>query len=206
MSISFVSQGEQINNYSFNAGTLAEALEQLTRLGPRDGDGHHAAGCDMRAGIMEGLQTGIVPGSVVQVQAIGWNGNAEITQAAFRYGFVFTFPDWANIGSLSQPIQSEWQRYKGCLWVHERGHVQTAMTVLRRYLKQFQDLRINGTGANRQTAEEAAQRELRIQVQAVYDLLAYENQQENNRYDQRTRHGRIQGAQLRTRAPRGSRY
>ena len=206
MTISLVSEGEQINYYTFTAGSLQEALRRMAQLGDRDGDGNHSASIDVRANILHNLQTGIVPGSTTQIQGMGWTATALITQGSLRYGFIYRFPNWSNIGSLSRPIQSEWQRYTRCLWNHERGHARAAMPVFRQYLRRFQELRIASMGASSREAEEAAQRELRAQVTDVYNLLAHDNQETIRRYDIRTRHGRNQGAQLRTSIPRGSRH
>jgi len=205
MAVNFASLGERTSYYRFSASTLARALQQMTRLGPSDGDGHHAADCDMRADIMQGLQTGIVSGTTQQSPEMGWMATALISQASFRYGFVFRFPDWTNIARLTGPVRAEWARYTSCLWAHERGHVTTAMTVLRQFLAEFQNLRIAGSGASAQAAEADAQSNLRTQVSEVFDRLAFRNQQASDRYDARTRHGRTQGAQLRTTLRRGSR-
>ncbi len=206
MSVTLVSLGERTDPYTFTARTLAEALRELMRRGPRDGDGHHAAYFDARADILNGLQTGIAPGSVTQIPGMGWTATAEISSASLRYGFVFRFPQWSNVGSLSRPVQAEWRRYTRCLWVHERGHVRAAMPVLRRYLRQFQGLRIASTGPSGQQAEAAAQQELRGQVNEVYRLMSHDVQQASDRYDRTTRHGRTQGARLRTEPIRGSRH
>jgi len=206
MAVTFVSLGQSTSYYRFSAPTLAGALQRMTTLGPSDGDGHHAADCDMRADIMHGLQTGIVPGSTVHSPEIGWMSTAEISQASLRYGFVFRFPDWTNVARLTTPVQTEWARYTSCLWVHEQGHVATAMTVLQQFLTEYQNLRIGGAGSSAQAAEANAQRTLRTQVSEVFNRLAFRNQQASDRYDARTRHGRTQGAQLRTNLRRGSRH
>lgn len=211
MSITLSFLGEETRNYSFTARSLEEALQQIQRLGPRDGDGHHAASCDIRAGVLlPDLEISTVPGSVMEVPnvpvAMRWSATARITQATLGYKVIFLFPQWANVGSFPRPVQNEWERYTQRLLTHERGHVQAAMPVLRRYLQQYQDLRIGGAGQTRQAAEEAAGRDLRVQIPEVFRLFAHETQQASDRYDQRTHHGRTQGAQLRTSPPRGSRH
>ena len=81
---------------------------------------------------------------------------------------------------------------------HERGHAREAMPILQRYQQQFQNLRIAQMGPSAREAEEAAQRELRSQVGEVFNLLRHDTEESITRYDRRTRHGRNQGAQLRT--------
>jgi len=211
MSVTLVALGDQTNNYSFSAASLAAALQQMTRLGPSDGDGHHAAACDIQAMVLlQGLQIGIAAGSAREAAGAPaeyrWSATAQITQASLGYKAIFLFPRWTNVSSLSRPIQNEWQRYTGPLWQHERGHVRVAIPVLRRYIGQFERLRIAGAGRTRQAAEEAATRDFRAQIPEVFRLLGRDTQQAGNSYDRRTRHGRTQGAQLRTRPPRGSRH
>lgn len=211
MAITLSSLGETTRNYSFTAASLEEAVQQMSRLGPRDGDGHHSASCDIQAAIsLQNLQISIIPGSVVEVPevppAIRWIASAAITQATLEYRVIFLFPQWTNVGTLSRPVQSEWQRYTRALWTHERGHIRAAMPALRRYARYYQELRVPGTGPTRRAAEEAAPRECRSQISSVFGVFAHETQQASDAYDRRTRHGRTQGAQLRTRAARGSRH
>ena len=211
MGIILSSLGEVTRHYTFTARSLEEALQQMQRLGPRDGDGHHAASCDIQAGVLlPDLDISTIPGSAVEVPNVPaemrWSASAQITQATLGYKVILLFPQWVNVESLSRPVQNEWRRYSQCLLAHERGHVRVAMPVLRRYLRQYQDLRIGGAGRTRQAAEETARRDLRGQIPDVFRLFAHDTQQASDRYDQRTRHGRTQGAQLRTNPPRGSRH
>jgi predicted secreted Zn-dependent protease len=205
MSVNFVSLGESTNHYTFTAATLRAALQEMTRRGPRDGDGHHAASIAVRADIMRDLQTTVVSGETQHVPEVGWVATATIRSANFRYGFVFRFPRWSNVTSLSRAIQAEWTRYTQRLWVHERGHVTAAMPVLRDFLRRFQALRIGGTGTSAQAAESNAQANLRSQAQEVYNMLAFRTQEASDRYDRATRHGRTQGARLRVGSRSGSR-
>lgn len=211
MAITISSLGEVIRHYSFTAGSLEEALQQMQRLGPHDGDGHHAASCDIQAGVsLQDLEISIIPDSAVEVPNVPaemrWSASARITQATLEYRVIFRFPQWSNVESLSNPVQNEWRRYMQRLIRHERGHVQVAMPVLRRYLQQYEELVIGGAGRTRQTAGETARRDLRGQIPAVFSLFAHDTQQASDRYDQRNRHGRSQGAQLRTNPARGSRH
>jgi len=211
MGINLSSLGEVIRHYSFTAGSLEDALQQMQRLGPQDGDGHHAASCDIQAGVLlPDLEISIIPGSSVEVPNVPaemrWSASARITQATLGYSVNFLFPQWSNVEGLSHPVQNEWQRYIRCLLSHERGHLRVAMPVLRRYLSYYQDLSTAGAGRTRLAAEETARRDLRNQIPAVFSLFAHDTQQASDLYDQRTRHGRTQGAQLRTNPARGSRH
>src|SRR4030043_1381277 len=100
MTVSLVSEGEQINYYTFTAGSLQEALRRMAQLGDRDGDGNHSASIDVRANILHNLQTGIVPGSTTQIQGIGWTATALITQGPLGYGVLYRFPNWGKKGRV----------------------------------------------------------------------------------------------------------
>jgi hypothetical protein len=206
MTVKLVFLGEQTNYYTFTAESLQEALQKMRQLGDRDGDGNHAASIDIRADIFQNLQTGIVPGSTYQIQGMGWTATALITQGSLYYGFVYRFPYWSNVESLSKPIQSEWQRYTKCLWIHERGHADEAIPIFQRYQKQFQNLRIAQMGSSDKEAEEAAQKELRVQVREIFNLLSYEIKKSIISYDDKTCHGRTQGAKLKTSIQKGSKH
>ena len=145
-------------------------------------------------------------GSSRQHPGEGFTATAHISVGILRYGFIFRFPKWTNVGTLSKPVQTEWNRYLRCLWVHERGHVQVTMPVLKKYLKEFQELRVVGLGSNIEKAEAAAREALLRKVQKFYQDLKTETQAESDMYDVVTRHGRTQGAELKNLPPRGSRH
>jgi len=169
-------------------------LGEMTRLGPRDPEGHHAASCEMRADILNGLHPSIVSNSTGE--APGWIATGQIGVGTLSFGFVLRFPQWSNIDSLSGPIRSEWDRFIRSLWIHERGHTDVTMSILGRFKEQFEALRVAAGGASAQAAMDEAESELRRQVKAVYDRLAFENQKASDLYDHEKRHGRTQGARL----------
>ncbi len=206
MSVTLISLGEETKYYSFAAKSLEEAKKKMKQLGPKDGDGDHSASCTVKADIMKDLKPGIVPGSVKQQAGIGYLASAKISQAKFRYGFIYMVPKWTNVGSLSKPVRTEWQRYLKALWTHERGHATAAMPVIRKFQKDFEKLVIAGVGTSSKAAEDTAKNELKAQAKSMYDLLADATDKAGKKYDTKTRHGRTQGAKLKTRPPRGSRH
>ena len=206
MAVTLVHIADSTSYYSFTAQSLTDAQGAMSRLGPRDGDGHHAASCDVQADIMQGLQTGIVAGSTVRIAELGvWTATAHITQAQLRYRAVYRYPQWTNVARLARYVRNEWQRFMRCLRLHERGHLTAVMPALRRSLRQFQGLRIAATGASGSAAEAAAQRDLRVQAQDLSAQLQFNGLRASRTYDRRTRHGRSQGARLRTGSRRRSR-
>ena len=207
MAITLVHLGNRTSYYSFAAANLTDAQSAMNRLGPRDGDGHHAASCDVQADIMTGLQTAVVSGSAQRIAQLGsWTATARISQGQLGYRAVYRYPRWTNIARLPRYVRAEWQRFMRCLRTHERGHVSAMMPLLREYLRTYRSLRIAGSGPTAAEAEAAAQRELRTQVQSLYDQLRFRGGQASQTYDRRTRHGRSQGARLRTGTRRGSRH
>jgi hypothetical protein len=207
MAVRFESLGERTDHYSFTARSLQEARQKMAMNGPRDNKGQpHFATCESKAEILHGLTSGIVSGSTMQQPGEGCTATACIKVGTLRYGFIFRFPKWTNIGTLPKPVQTEWNRYLRCLLVHERGHVQVTMPVLKKYLKVFEDLRVVGLGSSVAKAEVAAKEALLRRVQKLYEDLKTETQAESDIYDVVTRHGRTQGAELRTLPPRGGRH
>jgi predicted secreted Zn-dependent protease len=189
------SGGEQKIPYTFNAKTLQEAKQKMATLGPKDGDGNHAGQCEVKAYI-KGLQIGTTRKSVSGMTIY----TAVIKNATLEYSFIIRYPNWSNYKSLSKAIIKEWKRYTTCLQVHEDGHKKVAMPIIKRYLKQFQNLNIaSASGVS------DAEKELRSQIVSLGQLLEAEYTKANKNYDNKTRHGRTQGAKLRTKIRRGSR-
>lgn len=202
MTVTLVHIADQTNYYRFWAQTLSDARFQMSRLGPSDSEGHHAARCLVQAGIMEGLQRGIVAGSTQQVPQLGnWTSTAYITQGELRYRAIYDYPRWMNIHVHPNYMIAEWRRFTGCLIAHERGHLRESLPLLREYRAQFEALRIASAGNSAQAAERAAKRELLAQIRELYSQLAFRCERANQAYDHRTRHGRTQAAQLRIQRP-----
>lgn len=203
MAVTLFRNNERTDYYHFQAATLADAEARMSQLGPHDAEGNHAAAFDVRANIMDGLSVGPVAGQTTTLQVPGsppaWMATAQIVSATLRYQVVYTFPDWTDVAARSTAVQAEWTRYTAALWQHERGHAQSMTPVLDDYRGQFERLRISAQGSSGQAAETAAQRELRTQVQEVYNLLTGAAQDNIRAYDRRTNHGRGQGARLNTR-------
>ncbi|MGE0712329.1 MAG: DUF922 domain-containing protein [Planctomycetota bacterium] len=194
MTVNLANLGTSRESYSFRAANLAEALRQLDRLGPKDGDGHHAAVVTYKADLMQSLRTKLQARAVRQGRQ--YYAEAVIGQATLRYGFVFLMPAWSNVSSASRSAQAEWKRYLGCLETHERGHLTCVQNLYPECQAQLRALRIAGTGSSASAAESAAQTQLRAQAQSLFDYLVYQVQGSSDAYDRRTRHGRTQGAQL----------
>jgi predicted secreted Zn-dependent protease len=188
--------GEQKLPYTFKAMTLQEAKQKMTTLGPRDGDGNHAGQCEVKAYIKD-LKIDTTRKSTSGMMIY----TAFIKNATLEYSFIIRFPNWSNYKSLSKAIIKEWERFTKCLLVHERGHENIAVPIVKQYLKKFQNLNI---AAESGTSD--AEKELRSQIVSLGQLLEAECNNSGKNYDIKTRHGRTQGAKLRTNIRRGSRH
>ncbi len=200
MTVNLVHLNDLTNHYTFSAVTPLDAQQQMESLGPSDGDGHHAASCHIQAGILEGLQRGIVTGGTSRIAELGtWMATARITQGELRYRAIYRYPRWTNVHTLPRYVQAEWQRFTTCLRTHEQGHLNESMPLLREFRRRYDALRITGNGASAQAAETQAMSNLLDQVRDLYREMSFRCEQANQAYDRRTRHGRTQGARLRTR-------
>jgi predicted secreted Zn-dependent protease len=149
---------------------------------------------------MEGLQRGIVAGSTIEIAELqNWTATARITQGELRYRAIYLYPRWNNLHLMPRYVQAEWQRYTRCLRTHEEGHLRESMPLLREFQRRFDALQIAASGASGSAAERQASSDLMDQIRDLYRELSFRCEQTNQAYDRRTRHGRTQGAQLRTR-------
>ena len=176
--------------------TLQEAKQKMATLGPRDGDGNHAGQCEVKAYIKD-LKIDTTKKSTSGMTIY----NAFIKKAILEYSFIIRFPNWSNYKSLNKAIIKEWERFTKCLWVHERGHEKVAIPVIKQYLKKFQNLNIASA-----TGTSDAKNELRSQIIPLGQLLEADCTKAGKQYDIKTRHGRTQGAKLKTNIRRGSRH
>lgn len=198
MTVNLVHLADQTNHYRFWAQTLRDARYQMTQFGPRDSEGRHAASCNVQAGILDGLNRGIVAGSTTRIPELGnWTSTAQISRGELRYRAIYTYPIWVNLYQLPRYVQAEWGRFLGCLIAHERGHLRASMPLLQEFKRTYESLRIASTGSSAHAAESAAKNELLTQIRELYSQLSFRCERANQDYDRQTRHGRTQGAQLR---------
>jgi len=94
-------------------------------------------------------------------------------------------PEWSNMPDDPR-LQNAWNSMLGALRKHEEGHVKIAIDGLR----QLDGAMITGTGASASAAKEDAQRKFGQLMQTFNSTT----EDEQNRYDALTNHGRKQSA------------
>ncbi len=192
-----VDLGDLVTYYSFSAATLAEADVQMRKLGPKDGDGSHAGSCEAKANPPSGNDLTVA----VKVDSSGEAGyvcTASVASARVAYRFVLTFPNWLNVGNLAREAQSEWGRFTRALSLHEQGHKPGILKVVRRFAARLEALKIAGMGPSETAAGEAAKKSLLEQVPMLWEPMKSDVAKAIAAYDLGTRHGRKQGARLKT--------
>jgi predicted secreted Zn-dependent protease len=96
-----------------------------------------------------------------------------------------SLPEWSNMPDDPR-LQIAWNSMLAALKTHEEGHVKIAVDSLR----ELDGATITGTGASESAAKEDAQRKFGQLMQAFNSAM----QDEQNRYDALTNHGRKQSA------------
>ncbi len=194
MAIELKKISETTQYYSFTAQSITEADKIMrSKVGGLGFQGHAET---YISADLNNIKTYTLPGSEKQNPGTGWTITVGIKDGYLRYKIEFTFPLWTNIENLSRPIKAEWKRYVKCLWVHERGHVQVAMPLLKTYLEKFRELHGTGTGESVQASESAARDDLTSNLEVMQKKWAEETQNAHDEYDTSTDHGRTQGARF----------
>jgi hypothetical protein len=103
------------------------------------------------------------------------DGSCGVARAVVTHSVVVTFPRWLPAGSVDAELVSHWQRYVQALSAHEQGHVDLTLALLPK-------LEVAIKNASCSTAND------------VGDALLSDARAEQKRYDDRTGHGRTQGA------------
>lgn len=189
MAIEIVSLGEETKEYSFSARSLTEALEKMRRHGPEGRFGRCSIDVQYRS---FDVNVEVVEGS----SPSSWSAIASFSRGTIQYQITYLVPRWRNIGLLPFSIQTEWNRFMECLWIHERGHPSEEIPILEEYKRRFEELRCVGTGRSHREAAEAAGREIADQRMRLIEEIGRKREEARNRYDFETHHGEIQGVYL----------
>ena len=187
MALRLVNEGLEYRYLPFEAGSLQEAGRRLAGLAYSDATGAHAAACEYAATARNAQVT--VTG--VWQQGGRYYASGVLSSVTIHHGCYLDLPRWTNVRMRSQAVQQEWTRYLQRLEVHERGHVSLVTPALE--WRQFQ-FSLAAPCASKTDAARALEQAFLPQVTAVAAQLIL---QASARYDQNTRHGASQGAQLR---------
>jgi len=148
------------------AGTdRAELLHQLNRLGPK---GFHAhAEWNVHYDYLRGMR----------------DGRCSVLDVTTAMTGEITLPRWSGQGGAPHELVEHWRRYEAALRAHEEGHLDHG--------REFAGVLATELKALPSAADCAA---LDAAVRARHAVLFQRYKQKDVEYDQRTAHGRTQGA------------
>ena len=116
-------------------------------------------------------------------QSVG--GRCAVSEVTTTMTGNITFPRWTRRAGASADLGTRWDRYEAALRQHEEGHLDHGRELADRLVTELKDV------PPAQSCGELDQR-----VRARFDTLLKQYNQKDLDYDQRTQHGRAQGAQL----------
>jgi predicted secreted Zn-dependent protease len=160
--------GAWVRYYEIEGIEHAALLEAMNRLGPK---GFHAyATWNVSYGYRTAMKDGRCAVALVEARMKG----------------DILMPRWTKRHGASADLVARWQRYEAALLAHEEGHLDIGRELAR------------VVEADLQRVPPAADcRALDAAVRARYDTLLKGFSSRDKEYDQRTQHGRTQGAVFR---------
>jgi predicted secreted Zn-dependent protease len=96
-----------------------------------------------------------------------------------------TLPRWVAPTNAAESLKTEWGRYIHALGQHEYGHAQSALAASAEMQKRSKDV-----------PEDPSCESLKQRVDALCQSIVQKYKQMDEAYDQRTDHGRNDGARL----------
>ena len=120
-----------------------------------------------------------------QNQTLPAAGGCKVDSLATTLVLKMTLPRWTAPAGADADLRRRWERYVAALQMHEEGHVENA-----RLFEKALKAELGAMTAPNCPALEAA-------VQARHGHMQQEYRQRDLDYDQRTGHGRTQGAEFR---------
>ena len=100
----------------------------------------------------------------------------------------FTLPQWVDSQGADKALQEEWKRYFGALQLHESGHAGFGIAAGKEMVRLV----------NSREWRAADQKELKARIDEECDKTLQEFRARDVAYDEKTDHGRTQGARLKT--------
>ncbi len=105
-----------------------------------------------------------------------------------RVQVTFTLPLWLDSERADKTLQEEWKRYYAALQIHESGHAGFAIAAGKEMLRRM----------NSREWRAADRKELKAAIDDECNKTLQEFRTQEVAYDEKTNHGRTQGARLRT--------
>jgi predicted secreted Zn-dependent protease len=100
----------------------------------------------------------------------------------------FTLPQWVDSERADEALQGEWKRYFGALQLHESGHAGLGIAAAKEMVRLV----------NSREWRAPDRTELKAQIDEACDKVVQEFRARDVAYDEKTDHGRTQGARLNT--------
>jgi predicted secreted Zn-dependent protease len=101
----------------------------------------------------------------------------------------YTFPRWVNSQRADEALQGEWKRYLGALGLHESGHAGFGIAAAKEMVRLV----------NSKEWRAPDRMELKARIDEACDKTLQEFRAREIAYDEKTDHGRTQGARLQAR-------
>jgi len=100
----------------------------------------------------------------------------------------YTLPQWVDSQRADKALQEEWKRYLGALGLHESGHAGFGIAAAKEMVRLV----------NSREWRAPDQKELKARIDEECDKTLREFRAREVAYDEKTDHGRTQGARLKT--------
>ena len=100
----------------------------------------------------------------------------------------YTLPQWVDSQRAGEALRGEWKRYLGALGLHESGHAGFGIAAAKEMVRLV----------NSREWRAPDRRELKAQIDEACDKTLREFRAREIAYDEKTDHGRTQGARLKT--------
>ena len=160
--------------YTVTGSSTRALLDDLVRHGPRIGSERHFGRTSWTARwnfTYEEPAGGATPAHPCRMHRVDVYMDVEVT-----------LPRWEVPSSASPTLQRNWQSFADALAFHEREHQESTISAGRRVVRALEDLQAPSCAALKEKANTTART-------IIEEARAY-----NRRYDERTGHGRTQGA------------
>jgi predicted secreted Zn-dependent protease len=126
---------------------------------------------------------------------IDWNyeylidsGECILSSFSTRVRIRYTLPQWVDSQRADKALQGEWKRYLGALGLHESGHAGYGIAAAKEMVRLV----------NSKEWRAPDRKELKVRIDEACDQTLREFRSREAAYDEKTDHGRTQGARLRT--------
>ena len=126
---------------------------------------------------------------------------AHIKRLQLKTEIEVTMPKWVERENASRDCKAKWQKFLKATRYHEEGHVKicrSGIENIQRRLDKMTDHVVRKEGRECASVCDAAWNELKWEIERVYKFAFQQLQNRQIDYDEKTRHGQLQGGILET--------